>query len=230
MADAEAGKDMNDVLAQLTAVYQQVRRLQDQGQNEEGLSLALRLLEPSQRILGPQHPEVAEVHATIGILARRTGRYELAIEHQQRALEIRIRSFGESDLSVAASLSNLGTVQMEARDFPAAEGCYRKALAIREQSPDAEALAVAFTRSNLAAAVFALGRQSEAEQLLLQAVADLERTDAEDWRSVEILSNLARTYRLTRRHADALPVLEQVIDVASRVLPPGHYLWLEQCK
>ena len=68
---------MDDVLAQLAAVYQQVRQLQDQGQNEEGLSLALRLLEPSQRILGPQHPEVAEVHANIGILARRTGQSEL---------------------------------------------------------------------------------------------------------------------------------------------------------
>jgi CHAT domain-containing protein len=221
---------MGDERAQLAAVYQQVRQLQDQGRNEEGLSLALRLLEPSQRILGPQHPEVAEVHATIGILARRTGRSELAIEHQQRALEIRIRCFGESHLSVAASLSNLGTVYMEARNFSEAEGCYRNALAIREQSPDAEALAVAFTRSNLASAVFAQGRQSEAEQMLLQAVADWQRTDAEDWRSVEILSNLARTYRLTRRHADALPLLERVIDVASRVLPPGNYLWLEQRK
>jgi CHAT domain-containing protein/tetratricopeptide (TPR) repeat protein len=227
---SEVVGDVDDLLDQLAATYQQVRHLQGLGRNEEGLTLGLALLESAGRVLGPGHPEVAEVHATVGILARRARRRDLAVKHQRRALEIRIACFGDRDLSVAASLSNLGAVYLDERNFREAESCYRQALAIKEQSPDTDPLSLAFTRNNLASALSASGDNAQSEQLLLQAVAEADRAEAADSRSVEILSNLARIYRSSNRPADAIPVIERALEVGRQALPPGHYLLLEQHK
>ena len=220
--------DMDEWVEKMAATYQRVRQLQDLGQNEEGLALGLTLIEPTRRVLGEVTEDMAEVCATVGILARRAGRLDLAVEHQRRALEIRIALFGNRDLSVAASLSNLGTVYLEAQSFPEAESCYRQALEIKEQLPDGDLLGLAFTRNNLASVLALNGDRAGAEQLLLTAVAEAERAEAADWRTVHILSNLARTYWGVKRLADAAPVIERALEIGRQVLPPGHYLLLDQ--
>ncbi|MEV6304139.1 CHAT domain-containing protein [Actinoplanes sp. NPDC051861] len=220
---------MSDPLEQLSNAYEAVRRLQDQGHNEQAFALAWQMLEPSRRLLGPDHPENAELHSTIGILARRTGRYELAVQQQREGLAIRLRHFGERDPSVAISLSNLGTAELDAGDTESAERNLRRALDLRRADPATDPVTIAFSRSNLASALVGQRRIAEAEEQLRWAAAEIDAAgDTDDWRAVMTLGNLAQLLRETNRYGEALPVLGRIVDLAERILPADHYLLAEQ--
>ena len=219
---------MTDPLGQLWSAYETVRALQDQGQDEQAYALALRLLEPARRILGPDHPDVAEFHSTIGILARRTGRNEIAVEQQRLGLDIRLRHFGERDPGTIVSRSNLGLAELEAGDPAAAERNLRRVLDLRRADPAADPVTVAFSRSNLATALAALDRRDDAERELRTAAAELERAgDTADWRAVQTLGGLSQLLRGTNRYAEALPVQRRAVALAERILPDDHYLLAE---
>jgi tetratricopeptide (TPR) repeat protein len=211
---------MEDLLAYLSEAYDHVRYLQDQGHNEDALALARQLVELTAQLLGPGHPDVAEIHATVGILCRRTGRYELVAQRQHLVLEIRRGYFGEAHDAVASTLSNLGVLYQVMGRHPEAAEYHRRALAIRTANLQPDALEIAFTRSNLATVLVSQERYDEAEQLLLPAAATFDKSAASpDWRFVEALANLGGLYGVTGRHGLARAPLGGALAIARQFLP-----------
>ena len=62
------------------------------------------------KVSGQDHPAVAASYTNIGIVYKRQGQYERALEYYQKALEIYIKVSGQEHPDVAVSYQNLAAV------------------------------------------------------------------------------------------------------------------------
>jgi CHAT domain-containing protein/Tfp pilus assembly protein PilF len=84
---------------------------------EKYLKLASRMTE---RVLGPEHPELATYQTNLGELYRRTGNYAEAEQLLNRALAIREKALGPNHPGVARCLSDLAALSNARDDIKAA--------------------------------------------------------------------------------------------------------------
>ena len=66
------------------------------GDYEKALPLYQRALEIREKVLGPQHPDVATTLNNLAVLYRQMGDYEKALPLYQRALDIREKVLGSA--------------------------------------------------------------------------------------------------------------------------------------
>ena len=85
------------------------------GEYARGLTTATALLEAQQATMSPDHEELAVTHALMGFALRGLGRYAEALPHDEEALRIRRKVYGDRQLqtlqsmaAVAADASQLG--------------------------------------------------------------------------------------------------------------------------
>ena len=110
-----------------------------------------------ERVLGPDHPDVAGSFNNLALVLDDLGDFPAAIRSHERALALRERLLGPEHPDVAQTLNNLGTVLQDTADFAGARTAFERSLAIREKvlAPDSSDLAQ--TLDNLATARFKLG-------------------------------------------------------------------------
>src|SRR5687768_6981204 len=147
---------MPDEIQRLQILFDRVMAHQHRGEYALGLELVVPLIDLARSHLGPQHPEVAEVLSTAGILCRRTGQLERAESFYNEALAIRRQAYGDVHPAVAASLNNLGTLYSAMGRHSDAEPLQRASVAIKRELFGQDAPQVALAMSNLAATHMAL--------------------------------------------------------------------------
>ena len=167
-------------------------------------ALALR-----EKVLGPEHPDVAQSLNNLAELYHAQGRYADAEPHYQRALAIQEKVLGPEHPDVATSLNNLAALYHAQGRYAEAEPLYQRALAIWEKALGPEHPDVATSLNNLAVLYHAQGRYADAEPLYQRALAIREKVLGPEHPDVATsLNNLAVLYRcpgpLCRRGA-ALP-------------------------
>jgi CHAT domain-containing protein/ankyrin repeat protein len=86
------------------------------------------------RILGADHPDVAEALNTLAVARLYRGDYSSALGLHERALEIRRGAFAADDPRVAISLNNLGFAYAAMGDHDRALPLYEESLAMRERA------------------------------------------------------------------------------------------------
>jgi tetratricopeptide (TPR) repeat protein len=123
-------------------------------------ALALR-----ERLLDPDHPDVATSLNNLAELYRIQGRYDAAAPLYQRALALRERALGPDHPDVATSLNNLALLYHDQGRYAEAEPLYQRALAIHERALGPDHPAVDGVRRNYLALLRATDRHEEAEQL-----------------------------------------------------------------
>ncbi|MBM4285668.1 MAG: tetratricopeptide repeat protein [Deltaproteobacteria bacterium] len=169
---------------------------QAMGAYEQALPLAQRALAICEKVLGKEHPSTAAGLNNLAALYESMGAYEQALPRYQRALAIEEKVLGKEHPSTATSLANLGYLYLTRKEYAQAESLFQKAksevalveLRLAAQRP-AEALALLKKlapswqdtllyrvqyHTQLGLALSGLGRQGEAAEALVQAVADLE--------------------------------------------------------
>jgi serine/threonine-protein kinase len=129
-------------------------------------SLALRVAG-----LGPNHAEVATTLVHLGELERRTGRYHEADSLTRRALAIRTATLGARDPAIADVLGQLAIIAVYQSDLHGAEEMSRRALVIRRESLGASDPLIGTSLELHASHLRRLGRDTEAEVELRQAIA-----------------------------------------------------------
>jgi tetratricopeptide (TPR) repeat protein len=122
--DADDKSFVADALFNISAV------VSDQGRLDESLALAQEALEIWTRELGPQHPRIVRVLASLAVLAQRNADYDLALRHGNQARELARALRGEKHPEVGQQEAILGTVQNWRGDFVAAAGHFERALTI----------------------------------------------------------------------------------------------------
>lgn len=185
-ADLEEAKRLNE----------QVLQLYKEGKYTQAIPLAERALEIREKVLGKEHPSVAQSLNNLASLYQNQGSYEKAEPLLVRSLAIREKVHGKEHPDVASSLNNLAALYYAQGSYQKAEPLYLRSLAIREKLLGKEHPDVATSLNNLAELYRVEGSYQKAEPLYVRSLAILEKVLGKEHPSVATtLNNLATLYQ-----------------------------------
>ncbi|HKX26841.1 MAG TPA: CHAT domain-containing tetratricopeptide repeat protein [Blastocatellia bacterium] len=193
------------------------------GKYDEALPLVERALEIRQKVLGPEHPEVAAALTGLANCYRGKGEYGKADPLYQRALAIREKALEADHPDLAASLINLANLYNETSQFMKAESYYQRALSIYERALGPEHPLVGLSLNNLAALYLRRGDYAKAEPLYRRSLSIGEKVLGPEHPNVgSTLTNLALLYYFRGDYAQAEPLYRRALAIKEKVLGPDH--------
>jgi non-specific serine/threonine protein kinase/serine/threonine-protein kinase len=182
-----------------------------------------RSLETRTRVLGPDHPSVAEAELGLGDAMVGHGDAAQAEKHLVRALEISEKVFPPNDPRVARALAGLAGLRYAQGRGKEAESLYRRALAIDEKALPKDDPLIAADLLNVGTMLWVQQRFPEAEASMKRSLAIQERKLGPNHPSLaSVLNNLGGVYWSEGRYADALPLYERTRRIFERTLDPMH--------
>jgi CHAT domain-containing protein/Tfp pilus assembly protein PilF len=193
------------------------------GKYDEARPLVERILEISERVLGPEHPTVARALYNLALLYYNKGDYARAELHHQRALTIREKSLEPEHPDVAASLNNLALLYSERGSYAKAEQLYGHALTIWDKSLGPEHPHVAAALGNLANVYSKRGDYAKAELLSLRALNIWEKVlGPEHLDFAASLSDLATIYAERGDYAKAESLFQRALIIGEKAVGLEH--------
>jgi tetratricopeptide (TPR) repeat protein len=170
-------------------------------------------------------PEVqARLLSTMGGVYQSLGLYSQGAALFRQSLDLGRRLHGARDPAVATAVHDLGTVLVQAGDYPAAETALNEALALRESLLGPDAYDTAITVGSLAQLAYARGDYAKAEPLFRRQVETLRRyaTGPEEALS-GALNDLAMTIEQTKSdYAGALVLLSESLEIDRKLFGGTH--------
>jgi class 3 adenylate cyclase/Tfp pilus assembly protein PilF len=186
-------------------------------------ALSMRALAIQEKVLGPEHPDLAKSLSNLAIAFWHQGHYAESESHTARSLAILEKALGPEHPRVAGALNDLAVVCQEQARHVEAESLHTRALAIRERAFGPDHPNVAFSLNNLANLYAGQERFAEAEPLHARALAIREKALRPDHPDVAYsLNNLANVYNDLGRHADAEPLHTRALAIWEKALGPAH--------
>ena len=228
-----------ETLNNLAGLYQQMGDYekalplyQKIGDYENALPLYQRALDIREKVLGPQHLDVAETLNNLAGLYESMRDYENALPLYQRALDIREKVLGPQHLDVAETLNNLAGLYESMRDYENALPLYQRALDIREKVLGPQHPFVATALKNFALLYHqmgdyekAIGDYKNALPLYQRALDIREKVLGPQHLDVaETLNNLAGLYQQMGDCEKALPLYQKALKIYEDVLGPQNNL------
>jgi len=197
--------------------------LRSAGRYREALELADRVLEIRERVLGPDHPDVARAHIGRAAALTELGRDEEAMDHQRRALAILERVFGPDHFDVAQVLTDMAATEYMIGRFSDAVAHAERGLAIRTAVYGADDRRSASNHTILGAVLQDLGRTGEGTEHLRRALALNERHlgPAHDL-TTNARANLANALAMAGDNEGAAEILRAAIAALEQSLGPDH--------
>ncbi|WP_208341799.1 tetratricopeptide repeat protein, partial [Aetokthonos hydrillicola] len=197
--------------------------LLERGQYSEAEPLYKKALELYQRLLGQEHPDVAQSYNNLAELYRAQGRYQDAEPLCQKALELRQRLLGQEHPDVAQSYNNLAALCDSQGRYQDAEPLYQKALELRQRLLGQEHPDVAQSYNNLALLYYSQGRYQDAEPLYQKALELRQRLLGQEHPDVAAsYNNLALLYYSQGRYQEAEPLYQKALELWQRLLGQEH--------
>jgi tetratricopeptide (TPR) repeat protein/predicted Ser/Thr protein kinase len=132
-----------------------------------------------EKILPPDHPDIAISMTAIAETLHRMGKDLEALTITQRAVELDVRAYGPESTNLARTLSNEGEYLVALGRAQEAETAFERSLAQFGKTTGPESPLLAYPLTGLAEARLALGRPAEAAPLLEHALR-LRATAAPD--------------------------------------------------
>ncbi len=133
VAPVSGQQELDDVKA-LNQLNQQVMKLYQAGKYAEAIPLAQKVLEISEKALGPDNPDLSHFLDNLALLYYAMGDYAKAEPLARRALGIREKTLGPDHPTVAESLNKLAQLYRIMGDYAKAEPLYRRSLGIDEKA------------------------------------------------------------------------------------------------
>jgi tetratricopeptide (TPR) repeat protein/tRNA A-37 threonylcarbamoyl transferase component Bud32 len=185
-------------------------------------------LSERERVLGPNHPDVAVSLNELAALEQAFRRPE-SEAHFRRAISIQEKTLGRDHPDLAKTLANLGVFYAVTGRFKEAEPMFVRALAIRELHPEAPA-EIAASLHNLGGVYVDMGELAKAEPLLQRALKIREAILPPDHPDqVGTVSALATLLRRRGRLEEALRLDREVLANWEKRLGPEHPLVALAC-
>jgi CHAT domain-containing protein/Tfp pilus assembly protein PilF len=154
---------------------------------------------------------------------RNSGKYNEALPHFERALEIRERGLGPDHRDVSEAINGLGILHAQKGEYSKAEPLFQRALAIREISLGPEHPDVATSLNSLANLYRFQGDYAKAEPLYQRSLAILEKSLGPEHLDVAAsLNNLAILYSNLGEYVKAEPLYQRALAILEKSLGPEH--------
>jgi tetratricopeptide (TPR) repeat protein len=192
--------------------------------NERTRVLIERALSIREKLLGPEHPDVAtNLNSLGGVLLRVGGDLPAARAHFERALAIREKVLGPDHQYTAASLGNLATATMHLGDLSGARPLYERALALQERVLGADHPDTATVVHNLAGLLYVMGDYTASRATYERALAIRDKMLGPDHpATTTTIHNLARLLHAVGDLAAARRMAERAVETYERTLGPAH--------
>ncbi|CAM9733325.1 unnamed protein product [Scytosiphon promiscuus] len=194
-----------------------------QGKYEEAEPLYERSQAIREKVLGPEHPDVAESLNNRALLLDEQGKYVEAEPLYERCQAIEEKVLGPEHPSLATTLNNRAALLEIQGKYNEAGPLYERCQAIYEKvfGPDHPSLATAL--NNRALLLKAQGIYEEAEPLFDRALSIREKALQPDHPHVaQSLNNRALLFEAQGEYDDAEPLYARAIAIGEKVLGSEH--------
>jgi CHAT domain-containing protein/Tfp pilus assembly protein PilF len=193
------------------------------GEYDSSIGYYEKALEIRLKLLGPEHPDVANNYDNLGVDYLDKGEYDKAIAYSEKALEIRLKMLGADHPKVATSYNNLGLAYYSKGLYDQAIGYYEKSLAISIRSLGAEHPDVANCYNNLGVSYLdkaeydrAIGYYEKALEIRLKALGEKHPDVAQSY------DNLGVAYDSKGEYDRAIGYYEKALAIRLQALGAGH--------
>ncbi|WP_238178440.1 CHAT domain-containing tetratricopeptide repeat protein [Calothrix sp. 336/3] len=210
-------------LQEVEKLTQQVLTLIQQGKYTEAIPLLEKVLAILEKVLGKEHPDVANSLNSLAALYYSQGNYSKAELLLVRSLAIREKVLGGEHPDVAGSLNSLAALYYFQGNYSKAEPLYVRSLAIFEKVLGKEHPNVAQSLNNLAELYRVQGNYAKAEPMLVRSLAIYEKVLGGEHPDVATsLNNLALIYYTQGNYSKAEPLYERSLAIREKVLGKEH--------
>ena len=193
------------------------------GDLEGALPLLQACVSTRERLLGPDHPDVAQAIANTASVLDQMGRAADAESAHRRALAIRERALGPDHVDVAGSLNSLGGILWVRGERDEGMRCLERALEIRVRALGPNHPSVGNTLNNIAVLSIKAGDRVRGEEFLRRALAVQEAALAPDHPDLATpIANLAFLCDDLGKHADAEALGRRALAIREKSLGPSH--------
>ena len=197
--------------------------LGDRATYAEAEPLLQRALHIREKVLGAEHPDVAQSLNNLAELYRIQGRYKQAEPLYQRALHIREKALEPEHPDVAKNLHNLAELYRVKGQYTQAEPLYQHALHIFKKALGSEHPHTAISFNDLALLYDAQGQYTQAEPLYQHALHIFEKALGPAHPHVAAsLNNLAKLYTEQNQYEQAKPLYQQALAILEKALGLNH--------
>ena len=201
----------------------EMMRLYKAGKFAKAIPVAKQILRTRERVLGPDHPNVATILNFLGLLYELQGEYQLAEPFYKRGLTIREKVVGTDHPEFATDLHNLGALYHAQGRHEKAEDLMKRSLTIREGKLGRDHAQVAQSLNDLANLYQSQARYEEAEGLLKRSLKIFEIRNGPDHLSVgSVLNNLVAIYYQQARYGEAEPLMKRSLRIIELRRGPDH--------
>jgi CHAT domain-containing protein/tetratricopeptide (TPR) repeat protein len=210
-------------LVKAQRLMEEASSLRRKGKYDDARLLAEQALSIREKVLGPDHIEVARSLNLIAIIYDDQNDYAKAEPLNVRALSIREKTLGPDHPDVARSLFNLAWIYKVRQEFAKAESTYLRVLAIQEKALGPNHSEVATTLNDLAVLYNQTGKtdQSIAVNKRVLAIRE-EALGPDDVGVAKALNNLARVYERKGDYEQAETCLKRAVSIWEKALGPDH--------
>jgi CHAT domain-containing protein len=210
-------------LVQLSGLYQRSDRYKD------AVPLTERAVAMTEKLLGPEHPNVATGLENLAAMRGLLRRFADAEAPRKRAISINERAYGKEHPNVAESLRGLGHLYRLQNRFEEALPLLQRGLSIAEKALGADHPRLVVHLTEIAELHRAQGRYADAEALLKRALANIDKPhgvapEFADTQRIQILQSLAFLSQSQGRRQDARPLLEAALAASERLFGADHSL------
>jgi len=221
--ELRAATENDRALHEARKLLQGASKLINAGKYDEALPLVERGREVRERVLGPEHSDLADVLNLLAILYWHKGEYAKAEPLFQKTLTIREKALGPEHPEVAAVLNNLAILYEDTGNYANAELLYQRALVNAEKALGPQHPDVAASLDNLANFYRLKGEYAKAEPLFQRALAIKEQALGPDHSDIAIsLNNLAIFHHERGEYSQAESLGLRALAVAEKALGPQH--------
>jgi CHAT domain-containing protein/Tfp pilus assembly protein PilF len=213
--------EKDQLLDEARGQYGESVRLYRSDAYEKAQSLGERALETRERLLGPDHQDVAASLNAVGRIYAARGDYERADTLYRRALTIVEKTSGPDHLAVAEVLDDLATNCTAKGAYEDAERLGKRALAIREQQLGADHPLVAASLGTLAD-VYVTKGDFRASQILAERALEMagKTYGPNDLAYAEFLTRAGRADAVLGSYPRAEQRLSQALEIRERLAGP----------
>lgn len=205
-------------LLNLTGRYLHLR-----GRLPEAEPLYSESLAAREKILGPEHPDVASSLHNQAWLFFDQGKYLEAEPLYLRALTIRQNALGAENVKVAETLGKLGTLYTELGRYPESAKLHQQAISIYEKLFGVDHPKVAMGLRGLGALYLEQGKYKDSESILNRSRGIIEKAFGIDhYETAHTLHDLAVVYVQQSRLADAEPLILRSLEIEERVFGTNY--------
>ena len=175
-----------------------------------------KILEHQQKILPPNHPDLACIYNSLGLLHSQAAVNSSALDCFQKELKIKERSLSPNHPDFAAVYNNLAMTYSKLNDFGTALEYYQKALNIYSKSLPSNHLNVATAHNNIGLLYVEMGQSTEALEHLEKALRiKEEQLPANHEEIFTVCANLGLMYWHMGDFVKSLEYYERVVDIGT---------------